>query len=114
MDKTRLITFDTALYEGNRVINPMKMTRSELYKGIIHAYECFYSFGELFKRLIRDIKKFSKEKIRSMTFRIKKAYNNFWRSVGFKIIILKLKWRNRKYMRELVNYTGTHSCERYV
>ncbi|MHA1803787.1 MAG: B12-binding domain-containing radical SAM protein [Promethearchaeota archaeon] len=115
LDKSRLITFDTDLYDGNHIIiDPMKMTRSELYKGIIRAYERFYSFGALFKGLIRDIKNFSKEKIRSRAFRIKKAYNNFWRSVGFKIIILKLKWRNRKYLSELVNYSGPHYCESYI
>ncbi len=113
LDECRFITKDTDYYDGNHIIvDPKLMTRSEMYEGMLYAYSKFYSWYYILRRLFRDIKSFYKVKSLSKSYRVFKIWNNFWRSVGLKIVIFSLKLKSRKYRRELSNYPGPNYFEK--
>jgi len=104
IEENRFITKDTNLYDGNHVIiKPKNMSSLDLYQGMIWLYEKFYSWYNIFRQLFYDIKTFRLQKIHSIGYRIRKMLNNFFRSIGFKIIIIKLKLKNKKYKKYLSN-----------
>ncbi|MHA1339597.1 MAG: B12-binding domain-containing radical SAM protein [Promethearchaeota archaeon] len=102
IEESRFITKNTDFYDGNHVIiKPRHMTPYELFKGMIWLYTRFYSWWNIFRQLIYDIRKFREQNIRSFGYRIRKMLNNFFRSIGFRLIIRRLKWISRKYKKEL-------------
>ncbi|MHA1898647.1 MAG: B12-binding domain-containing radical SAM protein, partial [Promethearchaeota archaeon] len=107
LDKSRLITNDKSLYDGNHVIiRPKYMTSSELFEGMLKLYTKYYSWISIFKQVWRDIKTFHQQKIRSFGYRVNKLLNNFFRNIGFRLIIRRLKFISRKYRKELKQLSG--------
>ncbi|MFX1274436.1 MAG: B12-binding domain-containing radical SAM protein [Promethearchaeota archaeon] len=105
LDKNRLINDDIDLYDGNHVIvEPKNMTASQLFEGILWAYDKFYSWSSILKQFLRDIQNFHKENLRTKRYRIRKMFNNIYRSIGFRSIIKKLKKISRIYRTELEYY----------
>lgn len=102
LDKKRLIIDDIDLYDGNHVIiEPMNMRASELFEGVLWTYDIFYSRSSILKQFLRDIRNFHKEKLRTKRYRIRKIFNNVYRSIGFRSIIKKLKKISKEYRKEL-------------
>jgi anaerobic magnesium-protoporphyrin IX monomethyl ester cyclase len=98
LDKKRLLSTDTDLYDGNHVIvNPLSMSAQEIFNGMVWSYEHLYSWISILKQFGRDLKNFHKENIRSIGYRVRKMFNNLFRNIGFRIIIRRLKWITRKY-----------------
>jgi len=104
LDKKRLLTTDTDLYDGNHVlVQPLNMTAREMFNGMVWSYTHLYSWFAILRQFGRDIRNFHRENIRSVGYRIRKMLNNFFRNIGFRIILRRLKWITRKYKKSLPN-----------